>query len=181
MAPAQLQCRGITQILSSSTARCCCCCPATALLSSSCRSRGRAPCPGTSLAVQGCPFLCSLLGHPHPLWYQPSLSPAAWCSTGAAPECLRLQSSESSLPALLPQALEVLELCVTVLHPHGTHLLPLAHRAWPALLPRLLADDPRAVLRAFKVQHPPCPQPPHCCRAGRGLGHGCGTELVEWA
>ncbi|XP_064024038.1 TELO2-interacting protein 1 homolog [Pogoniulus pusillus] len=49
------------------------------------------------------------------------------------------------------KVLEVLELCVTVLHPHGTHLLPLAHRAWPALLPRLLADDPRAVLRAFKV------------------------------
>ncbi|NXX41733.1 TTI1 protein, partial [Tricholaema leucomelas] len=49
------------------------------------------------------------------------------------------------------KVLEVLELCVTVLHPHGTHLLPMAHRAWPALLPRLLADDPRAVLRAFKV------------------------------
>ncbi|NXF90145.1 TTI1 protein, partial [Eubucco bourcierii] len=49
------------------------------------------------------------------------------------------------------KALEVLELCVTVLHPHGNQLLPLAHRAWPALLPRLLGDDPRAVLRAFKV------------------------------
>ncbi|NXG51629.1 TTI1 protein, partial [Psilopogon haemacephalus] len=49
------------------------------------------------------------------------------------------------------KALEVLELCVTVLHPHSSHLLPMAHRAWPALLPRLLADDPRAVLRAFKV------------------------------
>ncbi|NXN15477.1 TTI1 protein, partial [Indicator maculatus] len=49
------------------------------------------------------------------------------------------------------KVLEVLELCVTVLHPHGTHLLPTAHRAWPALVPRLLSDHPLAVLRAFKV------------------------------
>ncbi|KAK2529200.1 Tti1 [Columba livia] len=49
------------------------------------------------------------------------------------------------------QALDVLELCVTVLHPHGNHLLPLAHRAWPALVTRLISDDPLAVLRAFKV------------------------------
>ncbi|XP_074744502.1 TELO2-interacting protein 1 homolog isoform X1 [Strix uralensis] len=49
------------------------------------------------------------------------------------------------------RVLDVLELCVTVLHPHGNHLLPLAHRAWPALVPRLTSDDPLAVLRAFKV------------------------------
>ncbi|NXV77680.1 TTI1 protein, partial [Atlantisia rogersi] len=49
------------------------------------------------------------------------------------------------------KVLDVLELCVTVLHPHGNRLLPMAHRAWPALLTRLLSDDPLAVLRAFKV------------------------------
>ncbi|NXF37095.1 TTI1 protein, partial [Nyctibius bracteatus] len=49
------------------------------------------------------------------------------------------------------KVLDVLELCVTVLHPHGNHLLPLAHRVWPALVTRLISDDPLAVLRAFKV------------------------------
>ncbi|NXT74459.1 TTI1 protein, partial [Zapornia atra] len=49
------------------------------------------------------------------------------------------------------QVLDVLELCVTVLHPHGNHLLPMAHRVWPALVTRLTRDDPLAVLRAFKV------------------------------
>ncbi|XP_071616365.1 TELO2-interacting protein 1 homolog [Heliangelus exortis] len=49
------------------------------------------------------------------------------------------------------QVLDVLELCVTVLHPHGNHLLPMAHRVWPALVTRLISDDPLAVLRAFKV------------------------------
>ncbi|NWR65651.1 TTI1 protein, partial [Bucorvus abyssinicus] len=49
------------------------------------------------------------------------------------------------------KVLDVLELCVTVLHPHGNHLLPMAHRVWPALVARLISDDPLAVLRAFKV------------------------------
>ncbi|XP_054073990.1 TELO2-interacting protein 1 homolog [Rissa tridactyla] len=49
------------------------------------------------------------------------------------------------------KVLDVLELCVTVLHPHGNHLLPMAHRVWPALVTRLISDDPLAVLRAFKV------------------------------
>ncbi|XP_075023040.1 TELO2-interacting protein 1 homolog isoform X3 [Calonectris borealis] len=49
------------------------------------------------------------------------------------------------------KVLDVLELCVTVLHPHGNHLLPMAHRVWPALVTRLVSDDPLAVLRAFKV------------------------------
>ncbi|PKU33594.1 telo2-interacting protein hypothetical protein [Limosa lapponica baueri] len=51
----------------------------------------------------------------------------------------------------LAHVLDVLELCVTVLHPHGNHLLPMAHRVWPALVTRLISDDPLAVLRAFKV------------------------------
>ncbi|XP_070797961.1 TELO2-interacting protein 1 homolog [Pituophis catenifer annectens] len=49
------------------------------------------------------------------------------------------------------KALEVLELGVIVLGPHENVLLPLAHRAWPALVCRLINDDPLAVLRAFKV------------------------------
>ncbi|NXI36147.1 TTI1 protein, partial [Galbula dea] len=49
------------------------------------------------------------------------------------------------------KVLDVLELCVTVLYPYGNHLLPLAHRLWPALVTRLVSDDPLAVLRAFKV------------------------------
>ncbi|XP_049672809.1 TELO2-interacting protein 1 homolog [Accipiter gentilis] len=49
------------------------------------------------------------------------------------------------------KVLDVLELCVTALHPHGNHLLPMAHRVWPALVTRLISDDPLAVLRAFKV------------------------------
>uniref|UniRef100_A0A670ZLC3 TELO2 interacting protein 1 n=1 Tax=Pseudonaja textilis TaxID=8673 RepID=A0A670ZLC3_PSETE len=49
------------------------------------------------------------------------------------------------------KALEVLELGVMVLGPHKNVLLPLAHRAWPALVCRLVNDDPLAVLGAFKV------------------------------
>ncbi|XP_039224121.1 TELO2-interacting protein 1 homolog isoform X1 [Crotalus tigris] len=49
------------------------------------------------------------------------------------------------------KALDVLELCLMVLGPHEDVLLPLAHRAWPALVCRLINDDPLAVLRAFKV------------------------------
>ncbi|XP_009992316.1 PREDICTED: TELO2-interacting protein 1 homolog, partial [Chaetura pelagica] len=63
--------------------------------------------------------------------------------------CIHLLSAEKLRVRL--QVLDVLELCVTVLHPHGNHLLPMAHRVWPALVTRLISDDPLAVLRAFKV------------------------------
>ncbi|XP_010134941.1 PREDICTED: TELO2-interacting protein 1 homolog, partial [Buceros rhinoceros silvestris] len=63
--------------------------------------------------------------------------------------CLHLLS-DGNLHVRL-KVLDVLELCVTVLHPHGNHLLPMAHRVWPALVARLISDDPLAVLRAFKV------------------------------
>ncbi|NWI90880.1 TTI1 protein, partial [Pitta sordida] len=63
--------------------------------------------------------------------------------------CIHLLS-DGSLRVRL-KVLDVLELCVTVLHPHGNHLLPMAHRVWPALVTRLISDDPLAVLRAFKV------------------------------
>ncbi|NXK24384.1 TTI1 protein, partial [Arenaria interpres] len=63
--------------------------------------------------------------------------------------CIHLMS-DGNLRVRL-KVLDVLELCVTVLHPHGNHLLPMAHRVWPALVTRLISDDPLAVLRAFKV------------------------------
>ncbi|NWX95039.1 TTI1 protein, partial [Nothoprocta ornata] len=63
--------------------------------------------------------------------------------------CIHLLSHGSLRVRL--KVLDVLELCVTVLHPHGNHLLPMAHRLWPALVSRLTSDDPLAVLRAFKV------------------------------
>ncbi|XP_032931178.1 TELO2-interacting protein 1 homolog isoform X1 [Catharus ustulatus] len=63
--------------------------------------------------------------------------------------CIHLLS-DGSLRVRL-KVLDVLELCVTVLHPHENHLLPMAHRVWPALVTRLISDDPLAVLRAFKV------------------------------
>ncbi|XP_061217335.1 TELO2-interacting protein 1 homolog [Neopsephotus bourkii] len=63
--------------------------------------------------------------------------------------CIHLLS-DGSLHVRL-KVLDVLELCVTVLHPHGNHLLPMAHSVWPALVTRLISDDPLAVLRAFKV------------------------------
>ncbi|XP_067410050.1 TELO2-interacting protein 1 homolog isoform X4 [Emydura macquarii macquarii] len=63
--------------------------------------------------------------------------------------CIHLLSDKSLRVRL--KVLDVLELCVTVLHLHENHLLPMAHRAWPALVTRLINDDPLAVLRAFKV------------------------------
>ena len=50
------------------------------------------------------------------------------------------------------KVLDVLELCVGVLSERESELLPMAHRCWPALLQRLTADDPLAVLRAFRVR-----------------------------
>lgn len=49
------------------------------------------------------------------------------------------------------KVLDVLELCVHVLSEKENELLPMAHRCWPALSQRLTADDPLAVLRAFRV------------------------------
>lgn len=49
------------------------------------------------------------------------------------------------------KVLDVLELCISVLSELQNELLPMAHRCWPALLQRLTADDPLAVLRAFRV------------------------------
>ncbi|KFQ68519.1 TELO2-interacting protein 1, partial [Phaethon lepturus] len=63
--------------------------------------------------------------------------------------CIHLLSDRNLRVRL--KVLDVLELSVTVLHPHGNHLLPMAHRVWPALVTRLISDDPLAVLRAFKV------------------------------
>ncbi|XP_039353767.1 TELO2-interacting protein 1 homolog isoform X1 [Mauremys reevesii] len=63
--------------------------------------------------------------------------------------CIHLLSDKSLRVRL--KVLDVLEFCVIVLHLHENHLLPMAHRAWPALVTRLINDDPLAVLRAFKV------------------------------
>ncbi|XP_050773656.1 TELO2-interacting protein 1 homolog [Gopherus flavomarginatus] len=63
--------------------------------------------------------------------------------------CIHLLSDKSLRVRL--KVLDVLEFCVIVLHLHESHLLPMAHRAWPALVTRLINDDPLAVLRAFKV------------------------------
>ncbi|XP_013990954.2 TELO2-interacting protein 1 homolog [Salmo salar] len=63
--------------------------------------------------------------------------------------CIHLLSDPSLRLRL--KVLDVLELCVCVLSQKENELLPMAHRCWPALLLRLTADDPLAVLRAFRV------------------------------
>ncbi|XP_054649887.1 TELO2-interacting protein 1 homolog [Dunckerocampus dactyliophorus] len=63
--------------------------------------------------------------------------------------CIHLLS-DSNLRLRL-KVLDVLELCICVLSEEEDELLPMAHRCWPALLQRLTADDPLAVLRAFRV------------------------------
>uniref|UniRef100_A0A673BAC1 TELO2 interacting protein 1 n=1 Tax=Sphaeramia orbicularis TaxID=375764 RepID=A0A673BAC1_9TELE len=63
--------------------------------------------------------------------------------------CVHLLSDPSLKLRL--KVLDVLELCVCVLSEKEDELLPMAHRCWPALLQRLTADDPLAVLRAFRV------------------------------
>ncbi|XP_054904574.1 TELO2-interacting protein 1 homolog [Poeciliopsis prolifica] len=63
--------------------------------------------------------------------------------------CVHLLSDPSLRLRL--KVLDVLELCVYVLSEREDELLPMAHHCWPALLQRLTADDPIAVLRAFKV------------------------------
>ncbi|XP_061528376.1 TELO2-interacting protein 1 homolog [Phycodurus eques] len=63
--------------------------------------------------------------------------------------CIHLLS-DSNL-CLRLKVLDVLELCVSVLSEKEDELLPMAHRCWPAVVQRLTADDPLAVLRAFRV------------------------------
>ncbi|XP_042347878.1 TELO2-interacting protein 1 homolog [Plectropomus leopardus] len=63
--------------------------------------------------------------------------------------CIHLLSDPSLRLRL--KVLDVLELCVCVLSERENELLPMVHRCWPALLQRLTADDPLAVLRAFRV------------------------------
>ncbi|CAI5644006.1 unnamed protein product [Oreochromis niloticus] len=67
----------------------------------------------------------------------------------AMERCIHLLSDPSLRLRL--KVLDVLELCVQVLSERENELLPMAHRCWPALLQRLTADDPLAVLRAFRV------------------------------
>jgi len=66
--------------------------------------------------------------------------------------CSSLYPRRSIATGVCPQVLDVLELCVCVLSEKEDELLPMAHRCWPALLQRLTADDPLAVLRAFRVR-----------------------------
>ncbi|XP_070695681.1 TELO2-interacting protein 1 homolog isoform X2 [Pempheris klunzingeri] len=63
--------------------------------------------------------------------------------------CIHLLSDPSLRLRL--KVLDVLKLCVCVLSEKENELLPMAHRCWPPLLQRLTADDPLAVLRAFRV------------------------------
>lgn len=63
--------------------------------------------------------------------------------------CIHLLSDPSLRLRL--KVLDVLELCVSVLSEDENELLPMVHRCWPALVQRLTADDPLAVLRAFRV------------------------------
>ncbi|XP_051805066.1 TELO2-interacting protein 1 homolog [Acanthochromis polyacanthus] len=63
--------------------------------------------------------------------------------------CIHLLSDPSLRIRL--KALDVLELSISALSERENELLPLSHRCWPALLQRLTADDPLAVLRAFRV------------------------------
>ncbi|CAI5673812.1 unnamed protein product [Oreochromis niloticus] len=64
--------------------------------------------------------------------------------------CIHLLSDPSLRLRL--KVLDVLELCVQVLSERENELLPMAHRCWPALLQTLTADDPLAVLRAFRLK-----------------------------
>lgn len=63
--------------------------------------------------------------------------------------CIHLLSHPSLRLRL--KVLDVLELCVCLLNEKENELLPMVHCCWPAFLQRLTADDPLAVLRAFKV------------------------------
>lgn len=62
-----------------------------------------------------------------------------------------MMNKDEYIACVCLKVLDVLELCVCVLSERENELLPMAHRCWPALLQRLTADDPLAVLRAFRV------------------------------
>ncbi|XP_025760839.1 TELO2-interacting protein 1 homolog [Oreochromis niloticus] len=84
--------------------------------------------------------------------------------------CIHLLSDPSLRLRL--KVLDVLELCLQVLSERENELLPMAHRCWPALLQRLTADDPLAVLRAFRG-----------CRAGHlqlHQSHVCTIRGAHW-
>ncbi|XP_019211957.1 uncharacterized protein LOC109200854 [Oreochromis niloticus] len=84
--------------------------------------------------------------------------------------CIHLLSDPSLRLRL--KVLDVLELCLQVLSERENELLPMAHRCWPALLQTLTADDPLAVLRAFRG-----------CRAGHlqlHQSHVCTIRGAHW-
>ncbi|XP_030876831.1 TELO2-interacting protein 1 homolog isoform X4 [Leptonychotes weddellii] len=80
---------------------------------------------------------------------EPPLPVQIQIATDVMERCIHL-SSDKDLKIRL-KVLDVLDLCVVVLQSHKNQLLPLAHRAWPSLVHRLINDDPLVVLRAFKV------------------------------
>uniref|UniRef100_U3FWR5 TELO2-interacting protein 1 homolog n=1 Tax=Callithrix jacchus TaxID=9483 RepID=U3FWR5_CALJA len=92
---------------------------------------------------------------------EPPLPLQIQMATDVMERCIHLLSDKNLQIRL--KVLDVLDLCVVVLHSHKNQLLPLAHRAWPSLVHRLTRDAPLAVLRAFKVL--------------RTLGSKCGDFL----
>ncbi|XP_004687008.1 PREDICTED: TELO2-interacting protein 1 homolog [Condylura cristata] len=80
---------------------------------------------------------------------QPALPVQIQIAVDVMERCIHLMSDKNLKIRL--KVLDVLDLCVVVLHSHKEQLLPLAHRAWPPLVHRLTNDDPLAVLRAFQV------------------------------
>ncbi|XP_060912827.1 TELO2-interacting protein 1 homolog [Labrus mixtus] len=80
---------------------------------------------------------------------KPELPPHLSITKDVMERCIHLLSDPSLRVRL--KVLDVLELCVCVLSEKENELLPMAHRCWPPLLQRLTADDPLAVLRAFRV------------------------------
>nr|XP_055043947.1 TELO2-interacting protein 1 homolog [Misgurnus anguillicaudatus] len=63
--------------------------------------------------------------------------------------CVHLLSDPSLRIRL--KVLDILELCLCVLCEKENELLPMVHQCWPALLHRLISDDPLVVPRAFRV------------------------------
>lgn len=66
--------------------------------------------------------------------------------------CCCLFVNVTNSQCVCAKVLDVLDLCVRVLSQKHDELLPMAHRCWPPLVQRLTADDPLAVLRAFRVR-----------------------------
>ncbi|KAM6298785.1 TELO2-interacting protein 1 homolog [Aegotheles albertisi] len=95
------------------------------------------------------PSLAKLEPHSSDTEGEAALPSHAQLAKAVMERCIHLLSDRKLRVRL--QVLDVLELCITVLHPHRNHLLPMAHRVWPALVTRLISDDPLAVLSAFKV------------------------------